>query len=146
MTSTARQVLEDARLYSDELEYKLVQLPANAITLAAGIVAEAALPFSALIADKDEVSLMLPLDVCQKFSRRLRFAAISDLDYRLFTFDVILAPDLVGFLALISKRLAEANVPILAYAAYSRDHIFVPVARFDDAIVAIESLSVSPEN
>ena len=145
MKSTARTALEEAALYSDGVEYKLVKLPANAITLAAGIVAEAACPFSAMIADKDEVSLMLAVDACQAFERRLRLAVISDVSYRLLTFDVILEPDLVGFLALISKRLAEAQVPLLAFGAYSRDHIFVPAFRFDDAVAAIETLRLSTE-
>ena len=145
MNSNARNVLAEAALYSDGVEYKLVKLPATAITLAAGIVAEAACPFTSMIVDKDEVSLMLPVDVCQVFERRLRLAVISDLNYRLLTFDLVLEPDLVGFLALISQCLADAQVPLLAFAAYSRDHIFVPASRFDEAIAAIESLRISTE-
>lgn len=145
MNSTARKALAEATLYSDGVKYKLVQLPANAITLAAGIVAEAASPFTSIIADKDEVSLVLPLEVCQAFERRLSLAAISDLNYRMLTFDVVLEPNLVGFLALIIDKLAEAQVPVLAFAAYSRDHIFVPAGRFDDAIAAVESMRESTE-
>ena len=145
MNPTAHKALAEAALYSDGVEYKLVKLAPNAITLAAGIVAEAGCPFASMIADKDEVSLILPADACQAFERRLRLAEISDMSYRLLTFDVILEPNLVGFLALISQSLADANVPVLAFAAYSRDHIFVPASRFGDAYAAIESLRLSTE-
>lgn len=145
MISTARRIMDEAVLYSDGRNYKLARLPANAITLAAGLVAEAGAPFSAVVVDKGEVSLMLPVDVCQAFSKRLRLATISELDYRLITIDVVLPLELVGFLAMISAVLAAAQIPILAFAAYSRDHIFVPAARFDDAIAAIESLRGTPE-
>lgn len=145
MNSDARKVLAKAALYSDGVDYKLVRLPANAITLAAGIMAEAGSSFTSIIADKDEVSLMLAVDLCQAFERRLRLATISDTSYRLLTIDVVLEPGLVGFLAMISEKLAEAQIPLLAFAAYSRDHIFVPATRFDDAIAAINSLRMSTE-
>ena len=50
------------------------------------------------------------------------------IDYRLITFDdVVLDPNLVGFMAEITKVLASTgnNISVLTYAAYSTDHIFV---------------------
>jgi hypothetical protein len=50
------------------------------------------------------------------------------IDYRLITFDdVVLDPNLVGFMAEITKVLASNgnNISVLTYAAYSTDHIFV---------------------
>ena len=143
MNQNAEQILRSAKLYSDGHNYKLLRLPAQAMTLAAGIVAEASLPFSALIVDKDEVSMMLPQDVCEEFEKRLRMAEVSELDYRLVTIDVVLAPDLVGFLALVSASLAKAGIPLLSFAAYSRDHFFVPAPQIDAALEALKSLQVS---
>lgn len=46
----------------------------------------------------------------------------------------------VGFLAAVAEALAEAGVPCNAVAAYHHDHIFVPIAKAEDAISAILTL------
>ena len=46
----------------------------------------------------------------------------------------------VGFLAKVAAALTDANVPCNAVAAYHHDHIFVPEAKADAAIAAIEAL------
>ena len=140
MTQTAESALRDANLHSDGRVYRLLRLPPNAITLAAGVLAEAALPFSALIADKDEVTLLLPDAACQEFARRLRHATISEVAYRLITFDIELEPTLVGFIALASGTLADSGIPILTFAAYSRDHVFVRDTDFEAAMHALGEL------
>ena len=140
MTQTVQQALQGARFYSDAQSYRLVQLPANSITVAAGIVAEVGMPFCALLVDQNEVTLMLPEADCQAFQNRLRFGTISSTVYRLITLDVALEPTLVGFMALISKTLAVAGISIMPFAAYSRDHIFVPAADFENALSALQTL------
>ncbi len=140
MPQALEQVLQRTELYCDYCDYKLVRLPANGITIAAGVMAEASVPFTALVVDKDEVTLMLPDDVCQAFATRLRLATMSEVNYRLITFDVVLEPDLVGFIARISKSLAEASIPVLTFAAYSRDHIFVPASDFDRAVANLRQM------
>ena len=143
MTQTLEQALASTGISSDGHDYRLLRLPAGAIILAAGIMAESAIPFCAAIADKDEMSLLLRADVVEEFAKRLRSAEISELVYRQITFEAQLQPTLVGFIAKISQALAEADIPILAYAAYSRDHIFVPREQFDAAINALAALQAS---
>lgn len=46
-------------------------------------------------------------------------------NFRLLTFDVELDFTVVGFLAEISRVLAEAEISIIALSAFSRDHILV---------------------
>lgn len=46
----------------------------------------------------------------------------------------------VGFLAKVAAALADADVPCNAVAAFHHDHIFVPEAKAEAAIVAIEAL------
>ena len=43
----------------------------------------------------------------------------------MISFDLDLPDDLVGFLAVASRALAEAGVPILAICGYTKDHILV---------------------
>lgn len=45
--------------------------------------------------------------------------------FKRITFDVALPYDLIGFVAYVSALLANANVSILVYSAFSTDHIFV---------------------
>jgi len=143
VTQTLEQALASTGMYSDGQEYRLLRLPPSAIILAAGIMAESGIPFCAAIADKDEMSLLLRADVVQEFGKRLRSADVSEQVYRQITFEAPLEPSLVGFIAKISQALAEADIPILVYAAYSRDHIFVPSAHFDAAMQALTALQAS---
>jgi len=132
--------LAGATLYSDRQDYQIVHLPASSIMVAAGIVAEIGEPFCALIVDKDEVSLVIPADALTDFAQRLPNHKTANKLYRLITFDIPLDLTLVGFMARVSQALAEANVSILPFAAFTRDHILVPADQFDIAIAALETL------
>lgn len=143
MGQTVDQVLAALTLYSDQQNYVIVQLPTGAILAAAGIVAEIGEPFCTLIVDKDEVSLIVPADAWEDFSKRLPNHKTADKPYRLITFDTALEMTLVGFVARISQALANANVSILPLAAFSRDHILVPADQFDIALAALEKLKSS---
>jgi len=46
-------------------------------------------------------------------------------DWKIITFDMVLPFGLVGFLAKISKVLADEKISIFAISAYSTDHILV---------------------
>ena len=46
-------------------------------------------------------------------------------DWKILTFDMVLPFELVGFLAKVSKVLADEKIPIFAVSAYSTDHILV---------------------
>jgi hypothetical protein len=140
MTQTLEQALANTKLYTDNRDYTVIRLPTAAVMAAAGIIAEASEPFSALIVDKDEVSLILPTEVWDDFARRLPGHIIAANPYRLITLDIELDFALVGYMARISKALADAGISILPLAAYSRDHILVPMNQFNIAISALEKL------
>ena len=46
-------------------------------------------------------------------------------DWKILTFNMVLPFGLVGFLAKVSKVLADEKIPIFGISAYSTDHIFV---------------------
>ena len=140
MCQSVADALRRANLYSDERIYRMLKLPPNAITLAAGVVAETGLPFCALMVDKDEVTLMIPDEAQRAYSARLRAAITSEREYRLITLDAVLDLELVGFMARIAESLASAGIPILTFAAYSRDHIFVASDDFDTAMRTLQRL------
>jgi hypothetical protein len=61
-------------------------------------------------------------------------------DYRAISFEVDLPPDLVGFMAVLSGALAEAQVPLLAVCTFHRDHLLVREADLTRAEEAIRAL------
>ncbi len=127
--NAAENAFVQTTLYTDETPYALIHLPAPAITAAAGVLAEIGMAFSALVVDKDEVTLVLPQDTWEPFAARLPDYRVVD-DFRLITFDSPLDMALVGFMALISQVLAKAGVSLIALSAFERDHILVPAAQF----------------
>jgi hypothetical protein len=140
MTSTAKSAVQAMQLHTDGESYRFIRLPTGRATAAAGVLAETADPFLALMVDKDEITLVLPDGVVNDYANRLGEHTLSDSVYRLITFDIELNPDLVGFTALVSAALAAAHVPIMPLAAFSRDHLLVPVEHFDTAWTALEEL------
>ncbi len=60
--------------------------------------------------------------------------------WKLLTFEAVLPFELVGFLAAVSKVLAEKKVSIFAISAYSTDHILVKSADLSKAVNALEKL------
>lgn len=140
MAQTVESALKSATLYSDDLAYVMVSLPTAAVTAAAGVLAEISEPFTVMIVDKDEITLVLTEAEVNEFSRRLPGARMSDARYRLITFDVALEPTLVGFMAKVSTALAAAGVTLMPFAAFHRDHILVPADQYDQARAALKAL------
>lgn len=140
MTQTVEQALSQAKFYSDGVDYAFVRLPPAAITPAAAVIAEIGEPFCALIVDKDEVTMMIPADALAHFGRRLPEHVKGESAYRLITIDVVLEPDLVGFMAHVSVALASAGITLMPFAAYSRDHLLVPAEKLDLALKTLEKL------
>lgn len=128
------------QISGDEKVYIVVRLPAKAVMAVAGVVAEIAEPFSSVIVDRDEVSLVIPEEAFDDFRARLVGCEVGAITYRLITFDVVLPLNLVGFMAAVSSVLAEGGISIMAYAAFSRDHLLVPVDQYEQAITLLEQL------
>ena len=74
--------------------------------------------------DKFEVTLLLD----ETDFKTIRYAirdAKTEGNFRLLTFDVELDFSVVGFLAEVSRILAEAEISIIALSAFSRDHVLI---------------------
>src|SRR5438045_135726 len=98
MNEVVQRALQQAQLFSDGVDYSVIKLPARAITVAAGIVAEIGEAFCALIVDKDEVSLIIPVEAVSDFENRLKDHRASPMPYRLITFDLELDFNIYGFM------------------------------------------------
>ncbi len=74
--------------------------------------------------DKFEITLLLDEIDYAKIRNEIDNAKVEN-GFRLLTFDIELDFNVFGFLAEITRILAEAEIPIVALSAFSRDHILV---------------------
>ena len=89
-----------------------------------------------LLKDAFEVTMLLDDTDFGTMRHAIRDAKIER-GYRLLTFDIELDPGVVGFMAEISRILADAAIPILAISAFTRDHLLI---RQQDLATALKAL------
>ena len=74
--------------------------------------------------DKFEITLLLDEIDFRKIRDDLQTAKVEK-NFRLLTLDIELDFGVVGFLAEVTRILAEAEISIVALSAFSRDHILI---------------------
>ena len=89
-----------------------------------------------ILKDAFEVTMLLDETDFGTMRHALRDAKVAG-GYRLVTFDVELGLGVVGFMAELSRILADASVPILAISAFTRDHLLI---RQDDLAKTLKVL------
>jgi hypothetical protein len=89
-----------------------------------------------LMRDKHEVTLLLDETDWRTMRHAARDAKVEG-GFRLITLDIELGWNVVGFLALVTAILAEANVSVGALSAFSRDHLLI---KQDDLAAALRAL------
>ncbi|MGI8494575.1 MAG: ACT domain-containing protein [Pyrinomonadaceae bacterium] len=77
-----------------------------------------------ILRDSREVTLLLD-EVDYGTIRHMLRDAKTEGVFRMLAFNIELNWDVVGYFALISKILAEAEIPIGAISAFSRDHLLI---------------------
>lgn len=74
--------------------------------------------------DKWEVTLILDETDYQTCRHAIREAKV-DGGWRILSFDLVMDFNIVGFLAEVTRILAEADISIFAISAFSRDHLLI---------------------
>lgn len=90
-----------------------------------------------LLSDRHEVTLLLDQIDWQAMRHAARNARVEN-DFRLVTFNLELSWNVVGYFALVTKILAEAEIAVGALSAFSRDHLLI---KQDDLGRALKALS-----
>ena len=90
-----------------------------------------------LLKDAHEVTLLLDETDWQTMRHAARDARVEG-DFRLVTFDIELDWKTVGFLAHVTRILADAGISAGALSAFSRDHLLI---KQDDLGTALRVLS-----
>ncbi len=140
----ARAVWARTRLHLWPESYVLASLPVAALGEAALLLARAS-GFSALLLERDEVSVTLAEGLWRESALRTRALAEAG-PYRAVTFDVNIDLGVVGYLAPAAARLAEAGVSIVPQCAFSKDHLLVREADLETARTVLEALIVESQS
>jgi hypothetical protein len=86
--------------------------------------------------DKYEVTLLLDEIDFGTIRHAVRDAKV-EAGFRLLTFDTVMDFTVVGFLAEVTRILAEAGISIVALSAFSRDHLLVKQSDLANALKAL---------
>ena len=97
--------------------------------------------FFAIVRDVNGITVVLPESELGKVGD----LAKCERGFRLFTFDMILPFDLVGFISKILTALADARISVLVFSSYSTDHILVKGENVDKAIDILRDLGFEIE-
>ncbi|HMV83657.1 MAG TPA: ACT domain-containing protein [Blastocatellia bacterium] len=128
------------QLYLPPTRYVVASLPLTDYRAAVECLHEAATDaesFVSLIRDKQEVTLMVAEDYWQNLSSQFPNAQARG-DWRMIRFDTVMDFSVVGFIAEVSRALAEADVCILSISTYSTDAVLVHESQFDAAVTAVK--------
>jgi hypothetical protein len=128
-------------LYLPETRYAVASLPLEHYGEAVACL-RLAEGFVSLTRDKEEITLIVAEETWHKIAPRFPGAAAQE-GRRLIRFDTVLDFSVVGFIAEISRALAEADISILSISTYRTDAVLVHESRFDDAVNAIKQALVT---
>lgn len=95
--------------------------------------------FFAAIKDKNEITAIIEQSKIKKNKNIIKI----DKDWKIITFDMVLPLCLVGFLAKISKILADEKISIFVISAYSTDHILVKETDINKAAEKLKSIGLT---
>jgi hypothetical protein len=95
--------------------------------------------FSSVTFEAAEISLVMRADRWAELRNKFN-SFREERPYRLITFDIVLDLSVVGFMALVSAKLAEAGVSIYPLSTFLRDHIMVRAEDADGATVVLRAL------
>jgi hypothetical protein len=89
-----------------------------------------------LLRDRYEVTLLLDETDWRTMRHAAREAKVEG-GFRLLTFDIELAWNVVGYLAMVTEILAGAGVSVGALSAFSRDHLLIKQDELGTALRAL---------
>ncbi|TAL93143.1 MAG: ACT domain-containing protein [Paraburkholderia sp.] len=93
------------------------------------------LPTVCTISEREGLTAVVQREDAQRLSLPYTF------DARLITLSVHSSLEAVGFMAVISRKLADAGIPCNVIAGYYHDHILVPVERADNAMASLREIA-----
>lgn len=124
------------QLYTPETRYAVASIPLAQYREALDAAREAE-GFVSVTRDKEEVTFIVAQTFWQQLAPRFPQAE-AELDRRMIRFDTVLDFSVVGFIAEISRALAEAGISILSISTYRTDAVLVHASQFEAAVGAVK--------
>lgn len=93
--------------------------------------------FVSMTRDKEEVTLIVADNIWSAISARLPDARV-EAERRLIRFDTVLDFSVIGFIAEISRALADADISILSISTFRTDAVLVHASQFNEAVAAVK--------
>lgn len=121
-------------------EYLLVSLPHQSLIDSMSVVSSAPGYFSAIVVERDEVSLTVEKDLWKARAGAVRFHAAEG-PFRVVTLELNLDLQTVGYLAPAAIRLAEAGISIIPQCAFLKDHLLVRASDAERTRMILEDLA-----
>jgi len=134
MTPSATKLLESSALVVRKGPFALGSWDPERLSAVFAGVLRARCPTAMVMCDDLEVTALISESALIELPPPLQVEG----PWALLTLDTVVAWDVVGVLAKVTRVLAAAGVPAGAVSAYSRDHFLVQVEHLD---VALEKLS-----
>jgi hypothetical protein len=133
-----RRLLAETEISLHPDSFTIVSIDRREEDKVRGIIADLD-TFSSLTFDVAEVSLVVKTEHWEVLSERFEEYR-EEGPYRLITFDIVLDLAIIGFMAVVSRRLADEGVSIFALSTYLRDHILVKEGDCRKAVESLRSL------
>ncbi len=124
------------QLYTPETRYAVASIPLAQYLEVLGVAREAE-GFVSVTRDKEEVTFIVAQAFWQQVASHFPLAQ-TELDRRMIRFDTVLDFSVVGFIAEISRALADAGISILSISTYRTDAVLVHASQFDAAVGAVK--------
>jgi hypothetical protein len=105
-------------------DYFLVRLPVDAKPIPGEWYRPATTRFAVFIREPNEITLVVPRRKWLRMQNIFEKYEVSG-PMKVITFDIKLSLSVFGYIAAVSRALAEAKVSVLPMSSFHRDHILV---------------------
>jgi len=126
------------RLYVPDVDFSIVGLPLLDKLNSLDRLRVFADEFLSWTIDKDEITLVLQATSWKSISNFFEGAKVET-PYRMIVFDIPMDLSVVGYLAQITRILAEAKIGIFAISTFEKDAILVKSEHLQRAVDSLET-------
>ncbi|MEP0774408.1 MAG: ACT domain-containing protein [Acidobacteriota bacterium] len=92
-----------------------------------------------VVQEAAEVTLVAPEEVLDTLGSKVLRRSQG---WRALTLDGVFPLEAVGVLAALTRALAEARVPVMAFSSFGTDHLLVPEGQLGRALAALAQVSL----
>jgi hypothetical protein len=119
-----RELLGKTKLVVLPEDYFVISLPVDAKPIPGEWYRPATTRFAVFIREPNEITLVVPRRKWLRMQHMFEKFVVSE-PMKVITFDIKLSLNVYGYIAAISRVLADARISVLPMSSFYRDHILV---------------------